>query len=105
MALGRGKSEDALESWCCKQAKKRGWLSRKMNGLGFNEWPDRLFIRTPKRVSNLMWTMRKVVFVEFKRLGKKPTKAQGNLHQELRRRGVDVRVIVNKDDFRRLLDE
>ena len=93
----RVETEAALERWCVARARARGWLSRKMNGLGFRDWPDRLFVRPPGPSG-----FRRPIWVEFKRAGGRPTDAQAHLHAELRRRGDRVEVI---DDRRRFVEE
>lgn len=114
----RGESEAALEHWCVGKAKERGWVSRKMNGLGFRDWPDRLFIRPLKLISRHSrqllpaalsprrgWTYQRPVWVELKRRGEVPTLNQSVLHKMLRDRGEDVRVIDTKEAFVELLNE
>ena len=57
-----------------------------MSGMGFNSWPDRQCFK-PK--------VRRTLFIEFKRLGEKPTKAQREVHRMLRRMGQRVVVCDN----------
>jgi hypothetical protein len=100
--------EASLEAHCVKVARERkGWLSRKMNGYGFNHWPDRQFLgplliskRTvnPKQSKATLW-------VEFKRFGEQPTPAQADIHKELRRRGQRVEVVDNREQFYKLLED
>lgn len=99
--------ERTLEAWCVEKAKEQGWRSRKMNGLGFRDWPDRLFIRPPTSVvtKGSLKMYRSVVWVEFKRKGKKPTANQLLLHNFLRQCGAYVRVIDTPDKFLELLHE
>ncbi len=67
-----------------------GFMSRKMNGLGFRAWPDRLF----------SWPRgNRQEFVEFKKPGEEPTPLQLKLHRMLRERGCVVHVIDNWVDF------
>lgn len=78
--------ERTIENRVVQVAKERwGLLSRKMNGLGFNHWPDRLFPLPNKRV---LW-------IEFKRPGQGLTEAQADLHRRLTRLGQDVIVCDN----------
>jgi hypothetical protein len=89
--------ESYIEDTSRDHASSHGWVSRKMNGLGFNSWPDRLFIPPKKtRFGNKFW-------VEFKRLGEVPTPAQANMIKDLRDRGETVYVIDNVADFKRVL--
>lgn len=91
--------ERVLESRCVKFARTRGWLARKMNGLGYVSWCDRLFIPPRKTLDPV------VVWVEFKRLGDKPTKLQTLHHKELRARGQHVFVVDNFIDFVNVINE
>ncbi len=88
--------ERVIEARCLRHAKRLGWTSRKMNGLGFRAWPDRLLI--PPRRSRLP-----VLWIEFKRVGEHPTPLQRKLHKDLRARGQRVHVIDNLQEFVRVL--
>jgi hypothetical protein len=73
--------ESNVEGKSCNYVKKHlGGMSRKMNGFGFNHWPDRLFLLggCPE-----LW-------VEFKRPGKEPTDAQWKVIRDLRAQGREV---------------
>lgn len=93
--------ERVIEKRCDKYAKGLGWTSRKMNGLGFRNWCDRLYV--PPEQRGRMCGARRVLWVEFKKVGEQPTEAQADHHDEMRRRGQDVHVIDNLDDFKRLI--
>lgn len=73
--------ESDIEDAVIRAAKKLGYTSRKMNGLGFRDWPDRLFINTGIQV-----------WIEFKRKGKEPTENQLAMHKWLRAMGQTVEV-------------
>lgn len=88
-------SETKIEQRCIAHAKALGWTSRKMNGLGFRAWPDRLFV--PRRHSK-RYRLR-AFWVEFKRPGKGPTPAQAQMHLDLRERGETVYVCDDLDGF------
>lgn len=75
--------EQPVLDWC----KKRGIMHRKMNGLGFRGWPDRLFILPSGRV----------VWIEFKRPGGKLTPLQEAIHAKLEALGHHVHVIDTKN--------
>lgn len=92
----RKKLEKTVENACVEKARELGWEARKMNGLGFNSWPDRLFI-PPKTAWPL--TPGKPFWVEFKRPGEEPTEGQSNLHEDLRARGESVFVFDTVDEF------
>lgn len=84
--------EKSIETRCRSIAKTRGWLYWKLNVLGFPGLPDRLILIPGGRV----------VFVEFKAPGKKPTLLQEAWHRKLRATGFDVHVIDNVTDFEML---
>ena len=90
--------EEGVESWCRAYAHERGWVSRKMNGLGFRSWPDRLFVPPPKRPeASRFW-------VEFKRPNKTSTPDQARMQKDLRNRGEVVYVCSNKQRFVEIFD-
>lgn len=74
--------EKSIEQAVKKYAEKGGCLSYKMNGPGHRGWPDRLFMYDGK-----------VMFIEFKREGRKPTPLQTEIHTRLRKAGFDVFVV------------
>jgi hypothetical protein len=69
--------------WC----KDRGIINRKMNGLGFAGWPDRMFLM-PKG---------KIVFIEFKKPGGSCTELQLYVQDKLRKLGYQVHVCETKE--------
>lgn len=76
------KREATTEGATVRRAKEElGIISRKMNGMGFNSWPDRMFM-----------IPRKPFFIEFKREGEVPTPLQVENHTWLRSLGYDVEV-------------
>lgn len=76
--------ERTIENRIVTHAKKQwGLVSRKMNGLGFNSWPDRMFLIPGG----------KPLFMEVKRQGGTPTEGQAELHAMLRRLGYEVCVV------------
>lgn len=79
--------ETSIETAVVKKAKSLGYINRKMNGLGFRSWPDRLFIHT----SGAM------VWIEFKRYGEEPTAGQAEMHKELRERKQVVGVFDTRE--------
>lgn len=89
--------EKSIEKPVTDFAKDNGVLVRKMNGLGFNAWPDRLFLYRGR-----------VLFIEFKKPGEVATPAQAELHGDLRDQGFWVEVVDNveegKSRIRILLD-
>lgn len=92
-------SEAQLEHRCVTWAHARGWLTRKMNGLGFNSWEDRLCL-PPARYADVpvppLW-------VELKRPGEEPTPLQRAHHREMRRRGQVTRVVHTFEEFKTTL--
>jgi Holliday junction resolvase-like predicted endonuclease len=57
--------ESRIESQVVVWAQARGWVTLKLNVRGRRGWPDRIFIRKGK-----------VIFIEFKAPGGRPTKLQ-----------------------------
>lgn len=92
----RRQSESSIENSCRDIAHALGWLSRKMNGLGFRSWPDRFFVSPRGRRGRSFW-------VEFKRPGEVPTPDQERMIAELRARGESVYTLDNKEDFKKVL--
>ena len=91
--------ESAVEDTCRRHARALGFLLRKMNGVGFRAWPDRLLIG-PAAAPGTLW-------VEFKRPPSSPrakregpTEAQAALHADLRARGEEVWVVDSVGDFK-----
>lgn len=93
----RRKKEATVEGRAVEFAKARGWLARKMNGLGYAHWPDRLFV-PPASSGCSFW-------VEFKRVGQDTTFAQSDLIADLRSRGERVYVVRRFDEFETILNE
>lgn len=101
---GRPELERVLEDRCVKRAwKQYGLLSRKMNGLGYNHWPDREFL-PPARKGRVSFII-PCLWVEFKRWGEPPTPAQRELHADLRLRGQWVAVIDNDAAFDAVVED
>lgn len=85
-------------------ARDLGWDSRKMNGLGYNAWPDRLFIPPVKKKKRPFADDRRPFWVEFKRKDEVPTPTQDRKIKELRSRGETVYVIDNFVSFKKVLE-
>ena len=75
--------EKEIEAAVKRYAESKGWLTRKWTSPGHMFVPDQIFI-TPRG---------KVIFVEFKREGQKPTAGQLREHIRLQNQGCHVRVI------------
>jgi len=58
-----------------------GGLTRKVNGMGFADWPDRVCLKPG--VAAPLWC-------ELKRIGRRPTTSQRILHKRLRALGQKV---------------
>lgn len=86
--------EKQIEQRVCDYAKSRGWLVYKFTSPNRAAVPDRLFIAPGGRV----------MFVEFKAAGKKPTAPQVREHERLRAQGVPVYVIDNVVDGKAVVD-
>lgn len=74
--------ESYIERKVVEYSKKLGWFVRKLQWVGRHGAPDRLFIKDGR-----------VVFIEFKAKGKKPTENQKREIERLREQGMEVYVI------------
>lgn len=86
--------EKAIEGAVCDHAKQLGCLVYKFTSPSRRSVPDRLFILPDNKG---------VFFIEFKRLGCEPTKAQAIEIAKIRAKGTRVFVIDNKDAGRALI--
>ncbi|MFC3724473.1 VRR-NUC domain-containing protein [Neoaquamicrobium sediminum] len=84
--------ESYIERKVCEYAKKLGWLVRKLQWVGRHGAPDRLFIRAGR-----------VVFIEFKAPGKKPTEHQRLELERLREQGMEAYVVDDIDEGKFIL--
>ena len=75
--------ERDIEKSVKRYAESKGWLTRKWTSPGHNFVPDQIFIAPGGRV----------VFIEFKAEGKKPTVMQIREHIKLQNQGCRVHVI------------
>jgi hypothetical protein len=66
--------ESAEEDKFVRACRERSWRTRKLNGEGQRDWPDRL----------VCLPLGLVALIEFKRRGKKATGKQDDKHTELR---------------------
>ena len=80
--------EKVIESKVCTYARSKGIEAIKFNSMNRAAVPDRIFIAPGNRI----------FFVEFKRLGQRPTVAQEREHARLRTLGCNVYVIDNIND-------
>lgn len=99
----RFRLERDLENAAVKRVHARGFVTRKMNGLGFSSWPDRLVI-WPERLcmyshSRSFVYVARQEYVEFKLPGEEPTPLQLKLHRDLRALGCVVYVCDNLEHF------
>lgn len=85
--------ESAIEKKVSDYAKAKGWLVYKFVSPNNKGVPDRIFIRKGM-----------LLMIEFKALGKKPTKLQDSVISKLRNEGVLVYVIDNVADGKALID-
>lgn len=79
--------ESTIERKVCAAATNNGWRVFKWQSPHNRGVPDRIFIRAGRFVT-----------VEFKPPGKRPTKLQQHVHNELRKEGVEVHVIDSIED-------
>ena len=80
--------EKDIENALVRKVKKLGGMCEKFTSPGRRSVPDRI-VTLPNG---------KIVFVEVKNTGKKPTELQLRDHERRRALGCDVRVIDNMDD-------
>ncbi len=83
--------ESHIEKRVCAAAAAKGWLVHPKAAHGTRGWPDRTFT-----------TADRLIFVEFKAPGKKPTPLQTHTHTKLRNLGYEVHVIDSIEDGTRL---
>lgn len=76
--------EKDIEAAVCKHARELGMLEYKFASPARRHVPDRIFLYAGK-----------IFFIEFKRLGEPPTKAQAIEHAKMRERGAMVFVVDN----------
>ena len=86
--------EKEIEKAVKRYAESKDWLTRKWSSPGHSFVPDQIFI-SPNG---------KVIFVEFKRLGLKPTAPQEREHHKLRQHKVEVWVIDNVESGKEMID-
>ncbi len=75
-------SESYIQKHVCNYARKNGWIVFKFASPAQKGVPDCLFIKSGR-----------VLFVEFKKPGAKPTKLQAHTHEIMRGAGARVYVI------------
>lgn len=92
----RPQLESSVENPVVAYAKKKGVLVRKMNGIGFRGWPDRLFIF---KGGVSCW-------VEFKAPGKLKNLSanQQEIIKQLEALGQHVYVVDNKEVGKEIID-
>ena len=85
--------EKQIETKCKVIAERHGCMLRKVVSPGFTGWPDRQLLMRPG----------KIIFMEFKRPGKKPTLRQAFVMEQIRAFGFDVYKVDNVEDFKDIL--
>ena len=74
---GRKPLEKDIENAFVRKVKQLGCITRKINGMGFNAWPDRLIL-CPGGAT---------LFIEFKRPGETLAPLQDALHSDVKAMG------------------
>ena len=74
--------EKQIEKKVCEYAESLGWLQYKFKSANHKGVPDRIFMKNGK-----------VVFIEFKAKGKKPTKLQFRVHRQLNEKAMTVTIV------------
>lgn len=77
-----------VEKPACDWMKKRGWYHKKYKSVGSRSAPDRIFAKRGH-----------VIFVEFKKKGKRPTDLQTDEHNRMRKFGLTVWVYDDLKEF------
>ena len=85
--------EKEIEAKVIKYAKSQNVLSFKMNSVTSKGLPDRMFI-----------SKESIFFIEFKRLGAKPTKLQSYMISQLKDYNCKVYVIDDIEEGKRIID-
>jgi len=78
--------ESTIEKKVTKYAESLGWLAYKFSSPNNRGVPDRLYIRNGV-----------VIFIEFKQLGKKPTKLQTHHINKIKAQSIAVYVVDSVD--------
>ena len=86
-------NEADIERKVCLYAKEKGVTQYKFNSPARAAVPDRLFIHQGR-----------VIFIEFKATGKKPTEPQKREHDRLRVNGMSVFVVDDVEYGREVID-
>ena len=84
--------EKEIERPAHDYAKLRGWIAEKIMRTGRKGFPDHFFARSGR-----------VLLIEFKRPGELPNRQQLKRHRELREHGVEVFIVDNLDEAKRIL--
>lgn len=84
--------EKEVEQPAWQFAESRGWFHDKIMRTSRSSFPDHFFARRGR-----------IVLMEFKRPGEPPNPKQAKRHRELRAQGVEVHVVDNLDDAKRIL--
>jgi hypothetical protein len=87
--------EKEIEKKVCKYAESKGILQYKFVSPAHRGVPDRVFIMPNGSV----------FFIEFKRLGEKPTPGQLREHERMRKNDALVWIIDNIEDGKSLIDD
>lgn len=85
--------EKHIENPVSDYAKRKGCLVRKMNGLGYRSWPDRMFLFSGR-----------TMFIEFKKPDAVPTPLQLAFHATMLKKGHEVFVVDDVSYGKALID-
>lgn len=94
--------EKHIERADTKLAKAVGWLVEKIMRTGRNGFPDRFYARAKPEDVCPCCNRGRVILIEWKRPGQKPSEQQLIRHAELRLAGVEVHVCDNLEDAKRI---
>lgn len=84
--------ENSIQGEAIEFAKMRGWFAEAMQSKSRNGFPDTFLARRGR-----------IVLVEFKKRGERPTPQQELRHFQLRAEGVEVAWFDNLEDFKKFI--
>lgn len=85
--------ESKIEKDSAKEAAKHGWISYKFLSQLHKGLPDKVYLGHGK-----------VVFIEYKQPGKKPTKLQEKVHQDFLKQGIKVHIATSVSETMEILN-
>lgn len=97
------KRESEIERKHARQARDAGWFVDKIMATSLNSFPDRFYAHGGPEHYCPFCGRGRVVLMEWKRPGQKPTAQQLLRHRELREAGIEVYVVDSVAEATRIL--